>query len=52
MAVRVQKKGVVPAMVVPFEFQKFGTSGVSAGQAQGQHGRFAAGISKPNRFSR
>ena len=44
MTVRVQKIGIVPAVVVAFEFEKLGPASVGAGQAQGQHGGFAAGV--------
>lgn len=40
----VEQVGIVPAMIVSFEFQELGAPGVSACQAQGQHGRLASRV--------
>ena len=51
MTVRIQKIGIVPAVVVAFEFEELGPASVGAGQAQGQHGGFAAGVGESHHFS-
>ena len=50
MTVRIQKIRIVPAVIVAFEFEELGAAGVRAGQAQGQHGGFAAGVGEANDF--
>ena len=44
MTVRVQEIGIVPAVVVAFEFEELGAASVGAGQTQGEHGGFTAAV--------
>src|SRR5262249_8007878 len=46
MAVPVETVGIVPAVIVAFEFEELRASGMGTSEAQGEHGRFTAGIGK------
>ena len=48
MTVGVQKIGIVPAVIVAFEFEEPGAASVGAGQAQGEHSGFAAAVGESN----
>src|SRR5258707_7752357 len=50
MAVAVQTIGVIPSMVVAFEFEKLGSSRVSARQTQGEHRGFTAAVGETHRL--
>ena len=50
MAVAVEAVGIVPAVIVAFEFEKLRASGVGAGQAEGEHGGLAARIGEAHHF--
>ena len=52
MAVRVQEIGIVPSVIVSFELQEFTPAGMGAGQAQSQHGRFAARVGEAHHLGR
>ena len=49
---RVQEKRIVPAVVMAFELQKFGSARVRTRQAERKHGRFAAGVGKSHSLGR
>src|SRR5258708_2237832 len=50
MAVAVQTIGVIPSVVVAFEFEKLGSSRVSARQTQGEHRGFTAAVGETHRL--
>ena len=50
MAVSVEAVGIVPAVIVAFELEELGASGVSAGKAKSEHGGFAAGVGEADGF--
>ena len=50
MTVRIQEIGIVPAVVVTFELEELCAASVGAGQAQRQHGGFAAGVGEAHDF--
>src|SRR5258708_24021473 len=50
MAVAVQTIGVIPSVVVAFEFEKLGSYRVSARQTQGEHRGFTAAVGETHRL--
>src|SRR5271165_1415843 len=50
MRVRVQKIWVIPAVIMAFELEELGASGVGTCQAQSEHGRFSAAVAEAHGF--